>query len=390
MPTYISSNANRFYCASESVYGQVATITADNRIPAMKLAAKQQLEVTNRKDKTGSRTFGGLPAGSRRKTTFQLNTLLTTWVPGASAPAYGPLFQAALGSAPLTFPGGTAASGSTTTMLQFAAPHGLAAGQAITYLAELRFVAAVIDAAAVQLNAPLSTVPITGASIGPTATYLPSTNLPSVSVFDYWVPSSAVHRILCGAGVDQMTIKVNGDFHEFAFSGVAQELLDSTSFSSGMGQLSSFPPEPILSSFDYSIVPGHLGQAWLGNDPDRFFTLTDAQLVLNNNLDVRAREFGSSLPRAVSPGRRDVTIDFSVFEQDDSATQALYQAARQQSPITAMLQLGQQPNQLFGAYLTSFLPEVPEYDDSETRLKWHFRNSRAQGTVDDEITIAFG
>jgi len=209
-------------------------------------------------------------------------------------------------------------------------------------------------------------------------------------VFDYWVPSSAVHRILCGAGVDQMTIKVNGDFHEFAFSGVAQELLDSTSFSSGMGQLSSFPPEPILSSFDYSIVPGHLGQAWLGNDPDRFFTLTDAQLVLNNNLDVRAREFGSSLPRAVSPGRRDVTIDFSVFEQDDSATQALYQAARQQSPITAMLQLGQQPNQLFGAYLTSFLPEVPEYDDSETRLKWHFRNSRAQGTVDDEITIAFG
>src|SRR5713226_1389486 len=191
MPTYISSNANRFYCASESVYGQVATITADNRIPAMKLPAKQQLEVTNRKDKTGSRTFGGLPAGSRRKTTFQLNTLLTTWVPGASAPAYGPLFQAALGSAPLTFPGGTAASGSTTTMLQFAAPHGLAAGQAITYLAELRFVAAVIDAAAVQLNAPLSTVPITGASIGPTATYLPSTNLPSVSVFDYWVPSSA-------------------------------------------------------------------------------------------------------------------------------------------------------------------------------------------------------
>jgi hypothetical protein len=296
MSTYISSNANRFYCAGESVYGQVAAITAGNRIPTVKLSAKQQLEVTSRKDKTGSRTFSGLPAGGRRKTTFQLNTLLTTWAPGTSAPSYGPLFQAALGAAPLTFPGGTAAPGSTAATLQFAVPHGLQAGQAVTYLGELRFVAAIIDASSVQLNAPLSTVPITGASIGPTATYLPSTNLPSVSVFDYWAPSSAAHRILCGAGVDQMTIKVNGDFHEFSFSGIAQELVDSTSFSSGIGQLSSFPPEPALSSFDYSIVPGHLGQAWLGNNPDRFFTLTDAQLVLNNNLDVRAREFGSGLP----------------------------------------------------------------------------------------------
>src|SRR5690242_16682018 len=142
MPTYISSNANRFYCAAETVYGQVAAITADNRIPAVKLSAKQQLEVTSRKDKTGSRTFGGLPAGGRRRTTFQLNTLLTTWAPGTSAPSYGPLFQAALGGAPLTFSGGTVASGTTTTTLQFAAPHGLVAGQAVTYLGELRFVAA--------------------------------------------------------------------------------------------------------------------------------------------------------------------------------------------------------------------------------------------------------
>ena len=209
----------------------------------------------------------GLPPGGRRKTTFDLNTLLTTWAPGTSAPSYGPLFQAALGAAPLTFPGGTAAPGSTATTLRFAGPHGLLTGQAVTYLGELRFVAAIIDAASVQLNAPLSTVPLTGASIGPTATYLPSTNLPSVSVFDYWAPSSAAHRILCGAGVDQMTVKVNGDFHEFSFSGMAQELVDSTSFSSGIGQLSSFPPEPALAAFDYSIVPGHLGQVWLGITP---------------------------------------------------------------------------------------------------------------------------
>ena len=37
MPAYISSNANRFYCATEAIYGQVPPITSDNRIPAVKL-----------------------------------------------------------------------------------------------------------------------------------------------------------------------------------------------------------------------------------------------------------------------------------------------------------------------------------------------------------------
>ncbi len=49
------------YVALESAYGQVPTITAANRIPLMKLGAKQIPVVTGRKDKTGSRTFVGLP-----------------------------------------------------------------------------------------------------------------------------------------------------------------------------------------------------------------------------------------------------------------------------------------------------------------------------------------
>jgi len=190
--------------------------------------------------------------------------------------------------------------------------------------------------------------------------------------------------------VDKVTVKVNGDFHQFQFSGMAQDLADSTSFSSGVGQLTAFPVEPALGAFDYSIVPGNLGQVWLGSTPSQFFTLTDAQLVIGNNLDVRAQEFGSSLPLALAPGTRNVGIQFELYQRDDAATQALYQAAKQQSPISAMIQLGQQPNQLFGVYLQSVLPEVPEYNDSSARLQWSFASSRAQGTVDNEVIIAFG
>ncbi|MEI9972411.1 MAG: hypothetical protein WDO73_10370 [Ignavibacteriota bacterium] len=44
MASYISSNANRFYTALESAYGQTPAITAANRIPALKLTVRQQLE----------------------------------------------------------------------------------------------------------------------------------------------------------------------------------------------------------------------------------------------------------------------------------------------------------------------------------------------------------
>ena len=113
--------------------------------------------------------------------------------------------------------------------------------------------------------------------------------------------------------MDRVEIRVNGDFQEFQFRGAAQDLIDDVSFTSGLGQLTSFPAEPALAPFDYSIIPGHLGQAWMGNTPDRFYTITSATFVLDNDLDLRAREFGSQYARCVAPGRRSVFVSFDLF-----------------------------------------------------------------------------
>ena len=67
--------------------------------------------------------------------------------------------------------------------------------------------------------------------------------------------------------MDAMKVKVNGDFQEFEFSGPSQDLLDSASFTSGRGGLTEFPAEPAAADFDYTIVPGHLGQVWMGATP---------------------------------------------------------------------------------------------------------------------------
>jgi hypothetical protein len=133
-----------------------------------------------------------------------------------------------------------------------------------------------------------------------------------------------------------------------------------------------------------------MGEAWLGSAPNQFYTITSGTFQLDNGLDLRSKEFGTNLPQAVAPGPRSVTAAFSLYELDDTATQGLYQAARQQSPVSVMFQLGQQTGQVVGVYMMSVVPVVPEFDDSDNMLQWKFQGSKAQGTTDNEIVVAFG
>jgi hypothetical protein len=275
------------------------------------------------------------------------------------------------------------------TQIQTTVPHGLTVGSAVSFGNEIRFVASVIDAASIIINAGFSTAPIPGQALGPAVTYRLASALPSITVYDYWDPVTAVSRVLTGAAVDSLDISVNGDYHELAFSGPAADLLDSTSFSQGNAGLSSFPVEPSLGAFGYSIVPGHLGQVWLGSAETQFFTLTAASIAVRNHIDIRNQEFGSSFPRAIAPGPRQVNSRFSVFAQDDVQSKALYQAAKARSVISAMLQLGQQQGELMGLFLPQVTPEIPVFNDAETRLQWEFNGNLAQGISDDELFIAF-
>lgn len=354
------------------------------------MTVQQKMGTAKRQDKTGTRTFPGALTNGRKQTRFDLKTYMTSWPSPSAQPGYGPLFQGALGANPLLFAGGTATANSTAMNVQFTAAHGLSVGQAIAFSGEIRFVASVIDTATVLLNSALSTVPTAGAAVGPTVTYFPATELPSLSVFDYWTPSTSVQRLLCGCAVNEMDLQVNGDYHQFSFSGMAQDLLDTSSFQSGMGMLTGYPPEPPVDPTPITVIPGHLGQVWLGPIATRFYTLTSGKINLNNGLSMRTDEYGSSVPQAINPGPRTVLLDFDLFGQDDINTVDLYQAARQRSPIAVCLQLGQSNGQLFGLYLKSVVPEVPDYGDQDSRLQWQFRGSQAQGSGDDEIVVAFG
>ena len=79
MSCYVSSRENRFLAALEQSYAVAADVTLARALPALRLAVNQDTERVDRRDKTGSRTFPGLPANLRRETRFELTAYLTSW-----------------------------------------------------------------------------------------------------------------------------------------------------------------------------------------------------------------------------------------------------------------------------------------------------------------------
>ena len=387
MANYIWSDANRFYAATESTYGIPAPIFASNRLAAVRLQCHQALETTIRRDKTGSRTYQGSASSATRISNFELSANLISW-DDVTAPCYGPLVQAAMGAPPELVQGLTvmAANG---VQIQTQTPHNLSVGSAVSSGGETRFVTLVQDSTTVDINVAFLIPPVVGAVLAPAMGYKLATQLPSVSFYDYWDPPNAVSRLITGAGVDKFQIDVKGDVHSLYFSGPAADVLDSCSGAFGVSGITSFPAEPVLSTFTYSIVPGQLGEVWLGSPLNQVFTLTEAAIEIKNNLLVKNQEFGSAYPRAIVPGPREVTSAFTLFAQADSDTQSLYAAAKARTPVSALLQLGQQQGQTMAVYLPNVIPELPLFDDSEVYLFWQFKNNLALGVSNDEAYVAF-
>jgi len=389
MHCYISSNDNRYYAALEQSFAQAGAAAADNRIPALKLGMRQTVERPRRRDKTGGRTFIGAPAGMQKRVSFDLQTYMAAWPEEQPEPCYGALFQAALGGVGVTFGGGIVESVAGDDRITLVSPHALGVGQAIRVRGDIRFVSNVVDERTVVVNAPLSETPEPGETVGRAITYMPANSLPSVSVFDYWDPAEAVQRVLAGSAVDELRVSLNGDFHQFRFNGESAELVDSRSFADGQAGMSSYPAEPDTEGIGFSLVPGSMGQAWIGATPEQFHTVIEAEVSVRNNIDMRRRDFGTNRPTCVISGQREVSVDILLVSNTRPETISLYEAASQRSPVSVMLQLGMQEGQLCGLYLPTVIPEIPEFDDEDTRLRWRFRNCRAQGFANDEVMVAF-
>ena len=196
---------------------------------------------------------------------------MTDWVSGQAAPGHGPLFQAAMGGTPLAFAGGTVATTSSTTQIAFSAAHGLSVGQAVANAGEIRFVAAIQDSTTVFLIAPFTGGVAAGTVLGPTLTYPLGSDLGSVSIFDYWDPAGAVQRILNGAAMDSLKVKVNGDFQEFVFRGAVAGFAGQRELHQRAGRVDAVPGGAVERGVRLHDCAGAFGASVDGGDSGAVF-----------------------------------------------------------------------------------------------------------------------
>lgn len=388
MNCYISTRQSRYYAALETAFGQVAPATPANRFSGLRLDVRQQWDAPQRRDKTGTRTYQGIAGRLRKRTWFELNTYLYARESGDAKPRCGALIEGAMGAAPRIHGGGLPVAQVLGTTVTFGAAHGLQPGDAVVIGRELRVVTACPDGQTAWLSAPLSG---TGGGVtGGGVSYAPALTLPSVSLYEYWTPDTAVQRILNGCVVDEMSVELNGDFHELTFRGQAAGVIDSRTFEAQQGGLASFPAEPTVAPLMEMPVPGHLGQAWLGAGPSPLETVAEARIRVRNHAELRWRDFGLTEPKCAAPGDREVTIDLEIYGNNSAACEALYASASRREPMPLMVQMGETPGAMCGIYVPNFVPSPVEFVDGEERLRWRLRGSVAQGTREDELFVVFG
>jgi hypothetical protein len=382
---YILSNNNRIFVRQEAESNDLLEMSTAELVPALQFEYRSDREQLLREDKTGSRSRIAISGPVREVHQFYMKYYGTGWS-GAGRNAVSALTESALWSSAVEAPAVevVAASGSQISLVS---GLNLGIGAALGYGGEIRFVEAVLSENDYQLNAPFSMGIGPGAILENCLSHQPGDVPQRLAIMDDWSPGGAVRRLFKGAVVDRLKISVNNEFLEMEAYGYAQKMFDNVSAVYPEGQV--FPESPLMNGSGWSQpIPGHLGQAIVGDQGERLCALTAAEIEIDNNVEPRAHEFGCFEAKNFVPGKRKVAVSISVYQRTDAMSRYIYEKASHNEPVSLMIQMGTQAGSLFAVYLPAVLFPVPEFDDSKSRLVWRFSNGMAVGGRNDEIFLA--
>lgn len=387
MGCYINRTDERVYGAIESQYGQARTVGAADRLRFSRLVVREEIVRGQRRDKTGTRTKHAPHPEIRSENRFEIDCYFARRLPMSPADAMTMMVEASLGG------NRVANSAAAVTVvgqggkeLSFGIPHGLSAGQGVRFRNEVRFVRTVLGPQSVELCAPFESAMQAGEILENAITIWPGDKPKPFTMADYWTPTGVLDRVLAGCVVEEMTVKLNSDFHGATFRGTVREVVAAEGFTAGAGGLSSFPAEPALNQSPTMLVPGHIGRMYFGGNE---YYVLDLSIGVKNNADTNAREFGQRYARCFSADVREVEVGFSLYASDEAASRALHATARAQQATTAMVQMGNKAGELVGIYLPSVVLSIPAMGEKDSRVVMSYGKCVGYGAANDEISVAF-
>jgi len=321
MPNLALSRLERVYMVDQPTFGTIPTFGNSNAVRSIKTDLSNDIALLVRRDKTGSRTATlGVKGRSSGKWSYE-GSLAPSGVAG-TAPDFEPLLKAIFGQAPTVV-------ASTSRTYSF------------------------IDTPILQF-----------------------------AMASYRQPSTLNQRIANSCVVQQAVFNVGADIAEFTASGECKYVLESDYFSSAsaeeLGGLGSFPVEPASPVTNGGIIAGFTGAITIGGSS--IAAIRTAQIKIDNGAAMIKDTFGTYLPSTIEGDMRNVTLTFTMYEDDSAGQIAIRNATITKTPVDATIVLGT----VAGSIVTFLLKNVQlaafTLDDSARRYSLTVPESRAYGT----------
>lgn len=380
----------------------VASVAVANYLQFKQAQLNPQVALLQRPDKTGTRSATRGVLG-RKAANWSMDLSLASSGTAGTLPPADPMLVALFGQNATVMAGSgsiTAATNATPIVVSQAA-HGFSNGDVVAVngvpgnlAANGIWVIANVTAGSYELvgssGSGASTSGGTGSRVA--VRYSLADAIPAFALYSFRTPASLQQRCAFGCVASQATFNLGQEVADWQTSGEAVWVLDSDNFGVAdlvqRGGLTAFPAEPSGTlPVDGGIVAGFTGRAVIGGST--ISNIRQAAIEVSTGNVLVKDNFGSYYPEEPEGDERSVLVNFSVHDQDDAGTKALYTAALDKAPIDMVMQVGTVHGNVFVFQLTGVQLNEPALDDGERRFVRSY-SGRATGSTPgalDEVRL---
>ena len=116
--------------------------------------------------------------------------------------------------------------------------------------------------------------------------------------------------------------------------------------------------------------------------------IVDMSVDFDNGDQPRDIQIGSQNISGVSRGDRRITDSFTVYLTD--STNAFYTTAKNRTPHSLFVQIGNTSGYLVGLWLPTRILQIPDIDKGKEEIQLTFNTNPAYGTGTDEFYLGLG
>ena len=217
------------------------------------------------------------------------------------------------------------------------------------------------------------------------ATYALDDNSPSVTIWDFNTPSTVTERAILGCVASKAKFDIGADEPSVEFSGQGLAILDTdiyaTADATSKGGLTqaSFPTEPATPVTNGVPAPGFTGVVTLDGNAYSIFRTGSISLDVERELPMDG--FNSYYGLAPAAGLRNVTADWSMYDDDSANLSALKVKSQNGTGVNLTFQIGTVAGSIATWTLKNVLLPKYQYDYSGKRRFVTFNGARAHDTT---------